>query len=372
MPSDAAPSCTAAGKHEYRSMMAMSSMPTPASSRARRPPSSIAGVRANVSRWDTNLCSWQSVPDCGNTQRSSAMPNRRAASTEHMMIAAPMSTSLFEFIDFGYGQSDHPVRSRVTVVISSGDLASRIHAYSLPAATWLRSDHSAPRWREMLLGGPARRGPQRRLEHRIHLHRHVDAALGLRRQVHLEVVADHDRFVALGRLRPIERHPGLAGAHERPPRLAAGEDRHVELAGLDVERRRVDERLRAVAAHRRVAEFGRLEPEPRGEEARRVAVAPREQADDADRVGRRRPVEAGIARRGEHRLLHQRHRFERVVDAVGTMEELADADDDGCAGIESHGPHPTNRRRCRSQRCARFAGTGPDGPVLVGTNDDRR
>ena len=35
----------------------------------------------------------------------------------------------------------------VTVVISSGDFASRIHAYSLPAATWLRSDQSLPRCR---------------------------------------------------------------------------------------------------------------------------------------------------------------------------------------------------------------------------------
>ena len=65
------------------------------------PPSSIAGVRANVSRFDTNLCSWQSAPECGNTQRSSDTPSRRAASTEHMMIAAPMSTSLFEFMYFG-------------------------------------------------------------------------------------------------------------------------------------------------------------------------------------------------------------------------------------------------------------------------------
>ncbi len=60
------------------------------------------------------------------------------------MIAAPMSTSLFEFMYFGYGNPIIRLLA-VTVVISSGDFASRIQAYSLPAATWLRSDHSAPR-----------------------------------------------------------------------------------------------------------------------------------------------------------------------------------------------------------------------------------
>ena len=77
-------------------------------------------------------------------------------------------------------------------------------------------------------------------------------------------------------------------------------------------------------------------PEPGGQEPRRVAIAPGQEADDADRVGGRRPVEPGIARRGEHGLLHQGHGFERIVEPVGAMQELADADDDGCAGVEGH------------------------------------
>ena len=84
------------------------------------------------------------MPACGNTHRSSDTPSRRAASTEHMITAAPMSTWLFEFISFGYG---NPIirLSFVTVVISAGVRASRIHAFGLPAATWLRSDHNRPR-----------------------------------------------------------------------------------------------------------------------------------------------------------------------------------------------------------------------------------
>ena len=78
--------------------MPMSSMPTPARSSACLPPSSIAGVRANVSRLETYGCSWQSVPECGNTHRSRLTPRRSAASTDVMMIAAPMSTSLLEFM----------------------------------------------------------------------------------------------------------------------------------------------------------------------------------------------------------------------------------------------------------------------------------
>ena len=156
------------------------------------------------------------------------------------------------------GQADHPVRGA-----DRGDLLGRLGVTDPRVLVAGRDLAEVGPQRaevgEVVLGRPPRRGAQRRLEHRVHLHGHVDAAFGLGRLVHVELVADGHGFVALGSLRPVERHPGLAGAHERPPRLAAGEDRHVELAGLDVERGRVDERLRAVAAHRRVAEFGRLD-----------------------------------------------------------------------------------------------------------------
>ena len=57
-----------------------------------------------------------------------------ALAAEHMIRAAPWSTSLFEFINFGYG---NPIIRFVvpTVAICSADFASRIQAYSLSAAT---------------------------------------------------------------------------------------------------------------------------------------------------------------------------------------------------------------------------------------------
>ena len=55
------------------------------------------------------------------------MPSSRAFSTEHMITAADMSTSLFEFMSFGYGV---PIIRLLGdgVRISSADFASRTHA----------------------------------------------------------------------------------------------------------------------------------------------------------------------------------------------------------------------------------------------------
>ena len=60
------------------------------------------------------------------------------------MIAAPMSTSLFEFISFGYGKPIILFES-VTVVISSAVFDSWIQAWGLLAATSLRPAYSSPR-----------------------------------------------------------------------------------------------------------------------------------------------------------------------------------------------------------------------------------
>ena len=117
-------------------------MPTPASSSARLPPSSMAGVRANVSRLETYGCSWQSVPESGNTQRSRLTPRRSAASTEHMMIAAAMSTSLLEFMYLRYGSPMRRLLGRRRADLL-GVLASRIHAAGLSAATALNRAHSS-------------------------------------------------------------------------------------------------------------------------------------------------------------------------------------------------------------------------------------
>ena len=58
------------------------------------------------------------------------------------MSAAAMSTSLFEFMSFGYGV---PIIrfDGDGVRISSALFASRTHAYGLPAATSLNRAHSS-------------------------------------------------------------------------------------------------------------------------------------------------------------------------------------------------------------------------------------
>ena len=93
-----------------------------------------------MSRCETNACSWQSVPLCGNTQRSAPMPSRPAAPAEHMITAAAMSTSLLEFMHFVYGS---PTMRFVGdgVRMSTADLACRDHAFGLAAATSLKCDH---------------------------------------------------------------------------------------------------------------------------------------------------------------------------------------------------------------------------------------
>ena len=42
----------------------------------------------------------------------------------------------------------------------------------------------------------------------------------------------------------------------------------------------------------------------------------------------------------DDRRLHQGGRLHRVVEALGVVQVLADADDDGSAGIDRHGSHP--------------------------------
>ena len=137
--------------------MATSSMPMPASSSARRPPSSTAGVRANVSRLETYGCSWQSVPACGKTHRSRG-------------DAEPLGR-LDRADDHGGGHVDVVVGVHVLAVragrrggccgdvvrISSAVLASRIQAYGLSAATSLKPRPQLADGDEVVVGRRARR-----------------------------------------------------------------------------------------------------------------------------------------------------------------------------------------------------------------------
>ncbi len=99
-------------------------------------------MSAKLQRWEMYGCSWQSVPEWGNTQRSRGTPNASARAALHMMSAAAMSTSLLEFIDFVYGKPIIRLRS-VGVRISSAVIAVRSHACGLFAATSEKRDHSS-------------------------------------------------------------------------------------------------------------------------------------------------------------------------------------------------------------------------------------
>ncbi len=118
-------------------------------------------------------------------------------------------------------------------------------------------------------------GAQRGLEHRVHLHRHHDAALELVGMAHPHLCADQPRRRHLvGLLVPIEDHIGAAGPHPGAPRLSTHEDGAVEGAVEDLARGEVHERLGRVASRGRVRRLGGLDPEPRRHEGGRIAVAP--------------------------------------------------------------------------------------------------
>jgi hypothetical protein len=125
-----------------------------------------AGER--VPRLETYGCSWQSVPDAGNTQRDrgSAQPLGRLHGA--MMIAAPMSTSLLSSWYLRYG-SRQPV-GRDVVRISSATWR-RGSTRRVVVGDGAEADHSSLDAHEVVLGRPGGGGSDRALEHRIDLHR---------------------------------------------------------------------------------------------------------------------------------------------------------------------------------------------------------
>ena len=114
-----------------------------------------------------------------------------------------------------------------------------------------------------------------------------------------------------------------------------------------------DHELRRVAACRRVDGLPGGEPELLGHQPCRVAVPPRQQVVHLHRVRGRHRGQLGVGRRRPHCLHDELEGFEGVVEAVGPLDHLADADDDGGAGIERHRrrlrapPSPSHSQRCR-------------------------
>ncbi len=73
-----------------------------------------------------------------------------------------------------------------------------------------------------------------------------------------------------------------------------------------------------------------------GEENRGVSVTPRQQRNDADRVGSRNVAEAGIGGRGASSVGHERNGVARVVEAGGPLNNLTGTNQYGSARVESH------------------------------------
>ena len=330
--------------------MPMSSMPMPASSSVRRPASSIAGVRMNDSRCDTYMCSWARAPAWRNTQRSVGTPSARARSTEHTSSAAPMSTSLLEFISLGYGA---PIIrfAGPGVRISSAPCATGDQANGLPAATSENRAHSSDRCTWWSAIERPRRGPQGGLEHRVDLHGHAHTGGDLRRVAHVDAAAVHVvGDDALGHVRPAEVDVVAPGPCPAPPRLAADEQGEIQLAALDLAGRQRQQILRAVAAA--VVEAGvRAGVADRlGDEAGRVAVAPRQQRHRPHGVRPRNPVEPGVDGRGACGVGHQIDGRAGLVEAGCVMHRLAHTDQDGQPRIDRHGRRPYRRASSPANR----------------------
>ena len=254
-----------------------------------------------------------------------------------MMMAAAMSTSLFEFMYFVYGSPimrlcDDGVRissavvrlARPRVRVAGGDLAE-------PRPQLADRREGAPR-------ATSRGRTDRGLEDRIDLHRHHQAALELGRVVHHEVLADDARHAgplvrsASGARCSALRARTRVRRASPPVRIAMS-----SVAGLDLRGRRVDQALRALAAHGGVRGLARRQAELLGDQEGRIAVLPGQQVDDAQRLRVGNRAQTGIDGGVADRRAHQQAGVERLVEIVGVLHRLADADDHWCAGVECHG-----------------------------------
>ena len=141
-PKASAATSTADGKHEYRSMCARSSRPTPARANAQLPAAAMAGELAKSWRSVRNGTSWASPAPWRKTQRSRGTPKASACSAEHMSSAPAWSTVAFELISLVYGKATIRL-SGLGVPMASAVRGVRMAANSLCRAIWLQRAHSA-------------------------------------------------------------------------------------------------------------------------------------------------------------------------------------------------------------------------------------
>ena len=228
--------------------------------------------------------------------------------------------------------------------------------------------------------------PESHVEEGIDLHGQTDAEGQLVGVVHGEVAPDQIVRNGVALVGPRQGTTVAASALSGAPGLRPADEHTVGPPGQDVLGRPVHQGLGRLAAARRVDRAG-VRPEPLGQDASGVAVAPRQDADDADRVegcqdALRTRVDLGPA----GRFLEQGDGFEGVGPVVDTVGELADTDehrgprvqgherklDGGVVSVESghrrpdplHGQHlPLADGRGAPRRRAGPSGRGRHGPL---------
>ena len=270
------------------------------------------------------------------------IPSVRVASTEHIITAAPMSTSLLEFINFGYGNPTIRLAS-VTVMISSAVFASWIHACGLRVRD-LAESGVEPAEMALVLSTERPAVAEGGFEHWVDLDRHHEPAS-----------TSAGRFISS--FSPMIRgmsssaafaQSSVAPARERgmkvlnaspPARIAMSSDPSRISVAVTLSN---DCGLLPPPACR-LCQFDAglvlaAEPESLCEEPGCVPVSPADHVDDAGSSRRR------AARPDRHR--RRRHGRRGSISATGSRASsrsfgpvvvLADADDHGRTGRQRHG-----------------------------------
>ena len=229
------------------------------------------------------------------------MPRRSAASTEHSSTRRALLDGVVRVQPLRVREADHAVVGRRRHELLGGERL-------LDPGVRVRRRHLAE-------AGPqaARAGPPTRRAVAPAAARSADSNIGYtctgmttpRASSSGWTIWRRSRSLAEGLRRrrvlgldgPVGPAAGGLGRRARAPRLGPADEDDVDVAGGDVEARAVDERLRRVAAGRRVDRVAHVVgADPLGDEPAGVALAPRQQAHDPHRVERRRaPCRVGGA-----------------------------------------------------------------------------
>ncbi len=141
----------------------------------------------------------------------------------------------------------------------------------------------------------------------------------------------------MGERRPGRRHPGALGLGCGRLRLGAADGSDAAFAARNALRRLVQIADRALAADRAVIEMRRLDAEAIGKKLFRIAVAPAQEVDDVERADIAEQLSARVSLRTLERFFKQGEGLKPGGDILGTVDDFADADDDGDAVFRNCG-----------------------------------